>query len=423
MLKFFLGAGSLRMKNLPPVIIDCGSGYTKMGVAGTGGPSHVIPTVLYREGRDSASALSRAGIFTINISSNSRPMSCIGNAAIRESIADVSGSTKPILDGRVNDWSDMEEFMAQCYSEYLRIDPSDRVCILTEPPLNPASNREKLAEAMFETFRVPGMYIGVQAVMALYAYWDGKSAMTGTVVDSGDGVTHVIPVTDGYVSGSSVREIPIAGKDVTRVISDALQMRKEVVVDNPETAVALNRLAKQIKEKLAYVCTDPVKEFKVFDASHQSLLKKVNWTDPRTGDARDCDVGYEQFLGPEVFFQPSLVSSSVNASLPMVLVDSVQASPIDYRKGLFGNIVLSGGSTLFPHFGSRLEQEISDLTKGTSKVSVVSKMDIQRFAVWHGASNFSQTEKFDSQVITRAEYLEKGPSVARNTTITRCVGL
>ena len=409
-----------------PVILDCGSGYTKMGIAGTSGPSHVIPTVLYREGRESASALSSNGIFTLSSSAGVRPLTCIGNDAIRESIADVSGSTKPIIDGRVNDWSDLELFLSQCYSDYLRIDPRDRPCILTEPPLNPASNREKLAEVMFETFGVPCMHIGVQAVLALYAYWDGKSSVTGTVVDSGDGVTHVIPVTDGYVSGSAVREIPIAGKDVTRVISDALQARREVVVDCPEMAVALNRLSKQVKEKLTYVCSDPIREFKIFDASKHSLFKKINWTDPRSpGLQKECDIGYEQFLAPEVFFQPSLVSNTVTMSLPMIVVESVQASPIDYRRGLYGNIVLSGGSTLFTNFNRRLEHDIKSILNPTGgpSICVKSNPETQRFAVWHGASTLSQTPSFASQLISRKDYEEIGPSVARNTAITRCVGL
>ena len=407
-----------------PVILDCGSGYTKMGIAGQSSPSHVIPTVLYRQERDQISNLSRSGLFPLNSSSAPPPLICAGNGAIKESISDVSGSTKPIVDGRVNDWSDLEIFINTCYTQYLRVDPSERPCILTEPPLNPASNREKLAEVMFETFNVPSMYIGVQAVLALYAYWDGSSAVTGTVVDSGDGVTHVIPVTDGYVSGASVREIPIAGKDVTRIVSEALQARGEVRIDNPESAVALNRLAKQVKEKLAYVCCDPMKELRVFDEYPGKMFKKVAWTDPRTGESKDCDIGYERFLGPEVFFQPSLVSSTVSQSLPMILYDSVQASPIDYRRGLYGNVVLSGGSTLFPNFGSRLEHDVGLLLgNGGANVKVNTNVDIQRFAVWHGASVLSQTANFHNSLFTKRDYEERGPSAARDTTITRCIGL
>ena len=414
-----------------PVIIDSGSGYTKMGLAGTSGPSHVIPTILYRGERDVSSELCQAGIFPLLSSYASNPLTVIGNAAVKESIGDVFGSTKPIVDGRVKDWSDFEEYMFCCYSQYLKMDPTDRPCVLTEPPLNPAANREKLAEIMFETFGVPSMYIGVQAVLALYAYWDGKSAMTGTVIDSGDGVTHVIPVTDGYVSGTSVREIPIAGKDVTRIISEYLVARKEVHVDSPESAVALDRLSKQVKENLTYVCRDVLEEFKLYDAKNSApnLFRKIEWTDPRTRQNRECDIGYERFMAPEVFFRPELVCEGIK-SLPEIVFESIHASPIDYRKNLMNNIVLSGGSTMFSNFAPRLELELrnsfsSSISSSSSvKINVNGKGDdLQRFAVWHGASALCNTPGFDKHMFTRGEYDEIGPRVCRDTTITRCLGL
>jgi hypothetical protein len=212
--------------------------------------------------------------------------------------------------------------------------------------------------------------------------------------------------------------IPVAGKDVTRVISDALQIREEVVVDSPDMGVALSRLAKQVKEKLAYVCSDPIRELKLFDSSKNTLFKRISWTDPRKNLQRECDIGYEQFLGPEMFFQPSLVSATVNSSLPMIVAEAVQASPIDYRRSLLGNIVLSGGSTLFSNFDKRLEHDVGLMMNGGPLVKVHAKPDIQRFAVWHGASEPSQTAGFERMIITKAEYEEKGPYVARETAIT-----
>ena len=401
---------------MKPVIIDCGSGYTKMGLAGSTSPSHVIPTVLYRSDRAESVDFSIRGILPLSTSLASSPVVSIGNSAIKHSVSDARGFTKPILDGRVSDWTDLEYFIQNCYSQYLKIDSSERPVILTEPPLNPAINRERLAETMFETFNVPSMYIGVQAVLALYAYWDGKSAMTGTVVDSGDGLTHVIPVTEGYVGAA--KELGIAGKDVTKLIYDSLVMRGEVEINSPESAVAVGRLAKEIKESLSYVCADPVKEFSRFD-SDLSLFRKIEWTDPRVGKATDCAVGYERFLGPEIFFQPSLVGG--NTSLQSLVVDTVQACPIDYRRGLFSNIVLSGGSTMFPNFATRLQHEVGQLVKGSVKVA--GNVEVQRFAVWNGASVLAGTENFEKSLVTRKEYEEYGPRVARDTTITRCIGL
>lgn len=98
----------------------------------------------------------------------------------------------------MEDWDLMEKFLQQCIFKYLRAEPEDHYFLLTEPPLNTPENREYTAEIMFESFNVPGLYIAVQAVLALAASWTAKSVenrtLTGVVVDSGDGVTHVIPV-------------------------------------------------------------------------------------------------------------------------------------------------------------------------------------------------------------------------------------
>ena len=88
--------------------------------------------------------------------------------------------------------------MEQIIFKYLRCEPEDHFFLVTEPPLNTPEHREYLAEIMFESFNVPGLYIALQAVLALAASWTarkiGERTLTGVVVDSGDGVTHVIPV-------------------------------------------------------------------------------------------------------------------------------------------------------------------------------------------------------------------------------------
>jgi actin-related protein 3 len=121
----------------------------------------------------------------------------------------------------------MEKFWHRAIYSQLRCEPEEHRFILTEPPLNTPENREQMAEIMFETFNVRGLFIGVQATLALYAQICGPSSgggslskgdLTGTVIDSGDGVTHVFPVSDGFVIGSCVRHIPLAGKDITKFI-------------------------------------------------------------------------------------------------------------------------------------------------------------------------------------------------------------
>ncbi|CAI8009373.1 Actin-related protein 3 [Geodia barretti] len=166
-----------------------------------------------------------------------------------EADAAVGYATKyPIRHGVVEDWDLMERFWEQCIFKYLRAEPEDHYFLLTEPPLNTPENREYTAEIMFESFNVPGLYIAVQAVLALAASWTsrqvGERTLTGTVIDSGDGVTHIIPVAEGYVIGSCIKHIPIAGRDITYFIQQLLRERESGIP--PEQSL---ETAKAIKPK------------------------------------------------------------------------------------------------------------------------------------------------------------------------------
>lgn len=197
----------------------------------------------------------------------------------------------------------MERFWEQCIFKYLRAEPEDHYFLLTEPPLNTPENREYTAEIMFESFNVPGLYIAVQAVLALTASWVSKStsqrSLTGTVIDSGDGVTHVIPVADGYVIGSCIKHIPIAGRNITYFIQNLLREREFGIP--PEQSL---EAAKQIKERYSYICPDLAKEFKKYDLNPEKFIKRYKSINNITKQPFEVDVGFERFLGPEIFFNP-----------------------------------------------------------------------------------------------------------------------
>lgn len=210
----------------------------------------------------------------------------------------------------------MEKFLEQCIFKYLRAEPEDHYFLLTEPPLNTPENREYIAEIMFESFNVPGLYIAVQAVLALAASWASRSVqertLTGIVIDSGDGVTHVIPVVcifflieevliiismtffqaEGYVIGSCIKHIPIAGRNITYFIQSLLRER-EVGIP-PEQSL---ETAKAIKEKYCYICPDIAKEFAKYDTDPGKWMKKYEGINSITKQPFFVDVGYERFLG------------------------------------------------------------------------------------------------------------------------------
>uniref|UniRef100_A0A5F8GYU2 Actin-related protein 3 n=1 Tax=Monodelphis domestica TaxID=13616 RepID=A0A5F8GYU2_MONDO len=160
---------------------------------------------------------------------------------------------------------------------------------------------------MFESFNVPGLYIAVQAVLALAASWTSRQVteriLTGTVIDSGDGVTHVIPVAEGYVIGSCIKHIPIAWRDITYFIQQLLRER-EVGIP-PEQSL---ETAKTVKEHYSYACPDSVKEFNKYDIDGSKWIKQYTGINAISRKEFSIDVGYEQFLGPKIFFHPQFAN-------------------------------------------------------------------------------------------------------------------
>mmetsp|Transcript_30419 Transcript_30419/g.33986 ORF Transcript_30419/g.33986 Transcript_30419/m.33986 type:complete len:418 (-) Transcript_30419:129-1382(-) len=412
---------------LPAVVIDNGTGYTKMGYAGNSEPSYIIASAIATNVDNKALGNKRsAGVEDLNFH--------IGDDAIANNKS--YSVYYPIRHGLVENWTHMEQLWQHCIFKYLRCEPEDHYFLLTEPPLNPPENREYLAEVMFETFNVPGLYIAVQAVLALAASWTAKSVtertLTGTVIDSGDGVTHVIPVAEGYVIGSSIKHIPLAGRDITAFVQNLQRERGEKVPPSESLDTA-----KRIKETYSYVCPDIVKEFGKYDSNPGKWFKQFNGVNPVTKQPFNVDVGYERFLGPEIFFNPEIFSSDFLTPLPRVVDTCIQSSPIDTRRGLYKNIVLSGGSTMFKDFGKRLQRDVKRVVDWRIKRSFelsggriqakplevkVITHHMQRYAVWFGGSMLASTPEFYNVCNTKQQYDEVGPSICRYNPVFGAIG-
>lgn len=406
----------------PPVVIDNGTGYTKMGYAGNYEPNYIVPTLISTVSESNKPGNKKDDVADLDF--------FIGaEATIKRENYNVD---YPIRHGIIDNWDNMEKYWSRCIYEYLCCDPEEHFTLLTEPPMNTPENREYTAEIMFETFNVPGLYIAVQAVLALCASLltkgsDAKNAsVTGTVIDSGDGVTHVIPVVEGYVIGSCIKHIPLAGRDVTNFMIQILRDRGE-----PLDPMASIEVAKKIKEQYCYVCPDLVKEYAKYDSEPDGRFRQYKGMIEKTKKEYTIDVGYERFLAPEIFFSPEIFSSDWTVPLPQTVDTCLQACPIDTRRPLYKYITLSGGTTMFKHFVKRLERDIRrkvksryDYTKSKYpnvdikpiEVNVVTH-PFQRFAVWFGGSMLASQPEFLSFFHTQAEYAEQGPRLCRSNAV------
>jgi len=302
----------------------------------------------------------------------------------------------PIANGIVSDWEDMEKVWHHTFFNELRVTPSEvQGVLVTEAPRNPKANRERMLTAMFESFEVKNMYVAIQAVMSLYA--NGRS--TGLVVDSGDGVTHTVPVFEGFSIPHAIEKMEIAG----RVITDYAQ---KLLLENGHsfTSTAELEIVKDIKEKLCFVAQDWDAESAAADAS--SELDQA-YTLP---DRSQITVkGKVRMMVPELIFKPDLNGKSCQ-SIQALAWMSVDKSDVDVRRDLLKNVIMSGGTTMYEGIADRLKSEITALAPPSSEIRIVASPD-RKYAVWKGASTLASLSTFAASWISKEEYEEHGASI------------
>eukprot|EP00123_Amoebidium_parasiticum_P010872 comp20377_c0_seq1/m.25752 comp20377_c0_seq1/g.25752 ORF comp20377_c0_seq1/g.25752 comp20377_c0_seq1/m.25752 type:complete len:393 (-) comp20377_c0_seq1:261-1439(-) len=376
------------------IVCDNGTGFVKCGFAGANFPSHIFPSMV---GRPILRSTEKVGNMEI------KDLMVGDEAAMARQFLEIS---YPMDNGVVKNWEDMVNVWDYTFNEKLKIQPENCRILLTEPPMNPKSNREKMLEVMFEKYGFHSCYVAIQATLTLYA----QGLQTGVVVDSGDGVTHIVPVYEGYVIPHLVRRLDIAGRDITRYLIKLMLLR----------GYAFNHTAdfetvRQMKEKLCYVAYDVEQETKL--ATETTVLTE-KYTLP---DGRQVTIGEERFAAAEALFQPHLINVE-SLGVAEMLFKTINDADIDTRAEFYKNIVLSGGTTMYPGMPSRLEREMKQLylervlNGDTSRLSKF-KIRIQdppnrKHAVFVGGAVLANIMKDKDEFwITKQEYKEKGASV------------
>ncbi|CAJ0944841.1 unnamed protein product [Ranitomeya imitator] len=365
-------------QDAPVVIFDNGSGICKAGLSGDNTPRSVISSVIGH---------ARTGNRMLQAN---RKAYYVGEEA--QTFRGILALTYPIEHGIVKSWPDMEKIWKHVYDCELRMQSNEHPVLLSEAPFNPSSNREMMAEVMFESFNVPAMYMALQAALSLYA----SGHTTGLVVDIGDGVTSTFPIYEGSPLPHAGNRLNFAGRDITEYLTRLLMETKLSFVSSAEKDIA-----REIKEKLCYVALDPKEEAEKCPAegSEEYILP----------DGNVVTIGTQRFLAPESLFSPSTIGIDAQG-LHKMIHESIYGCAIDVRRSLFNNILLSGASTLFPGLQDRIYKEIRTLAPKTIQVKVIAPSD-RKFSVWIGGSVLTCLESFKEMWITARDYSEFGSAV------------
>ncbi|KAJ5076454.1 actin-2 [Anaeramoeba ignava] len=247
---------------------------------------------------------------------------------------------------------------------------------------------------MFETFNTPAMHVAISPTLSLYA----SGRLTGTVVEIGDGVSFVVPIYDGYALPHAIKRMDLGGRDLTDYLMKILNERGNSFVTTAE-----REIAKNIKEKLCYVALNFDEEMDI--AAESSSIEK----DYELDNGEIITIGNERFRCPELLFQPSFIEFD-ELGIHEMTYKSIMKCDDDIRKDLYGNIVLSGGSTMFPGISDRLQKEITQLAPPNMEVKIIAPPE-RKYSTWIGGSKLASLSTFQNMWISKEEYEESGPSI------------
>ncbi|KAH0794200.1 actin [Histomonas meleagridis] len=356
------------------IVIDNGSDTCKSGFACDEAPRSVLQTALRRPKYISNFELTYVGDETC-----SHPSLLL---------------TKfPVSHGIVTNWDDMERIWQYIFYKELRVDPAEHAVLLTEAPKNPKANREKMLQLQIETFNVPACCICTQPVLSLYS----TDCVTGVVLESGDGASYSVPIYEGYSFPHATKRFNIAGFDITLYLQKILNQRGYLTTFNERKVV------RDIKEIIAYVALDYDEELAKADTTSEC---DISYTLPN-GDV--ISIGNERFRCTELLFQPHFGGFDFDG-IDQCLFASIMECGADVRKDLFGNILLSGGNTMFEGLAERIENEMLNLAPTTMRIKVVSPPE-RKYSAWIGGRKLASLSTFPQMVTTREEYDEFGPGI------------
>ena len=361
------------------VIIDNGSGFVKAGFAGDDTPRAVFPSIVGKR------------LNPVSAGQNTY----VGDEA--QAMSRILTISHPLENGIVTNWDDMEKIWSHTFHNELRIDPAAQPVMLIDSALNVKANREKMVQIMFERFKVPALYIATAPALSLYE----RGLSTGIVLDFGYGFGQIVPIYKGQVLSNAISRVDLTGSDQTNYLMELLIERGYSFTTSAEREIVTD-----IKEKLCYVAEDFDAEMQ--KASQSSELER-NYELP---DGQVITLGTERFRCPEILFQPSLIGLD-SKGIHVATYESIMKCDVKFRKDLYANIVLSGGTTLFNGIEVRLGKEIISLAPPTMAVKIIAYPE-RKYSAWSGGSLLASSDDFEGRWVTKEEYAKDGYSIVHS---------
>ena len=344
------------------IVIDNGSSTIKCGFSGEEAPKSIFSNVI------------------------SESTEKVGDDTLEDNIS-------PIEHGIITNFDLMEKIWEHTFTRELKVPQEERNILTSDSPLSPKMNRDKMTQIMFEKFNVQGLFICIRPLLSMYCV--GKTS--GLVVESGDDVTQIVPVNEGYYFPYSITKSNLGGKTVTNFLVDKLSAKNSNIPKKE-----LLKSSKIIKEKYCRVSLNYEEELN--DTKNEEKQYKLP-------DGNEISLNKELFICPEILFEPNIIGQEI-PGLPLQMYNSIMKCEIETRKDLYSNIILAGGNTLLNDFYERIYQEMQCLVPNSvlQKLKIISQNE-RKYAAWMGGALISSLQNFQANLVTHAEYQESGPQI------------
>ena len=349
----------------PTLVIDFGSGFVKAGFAGSNTPSLVFPTLIGRQRH-------------AKVASGSEPL--VGEAAQTSSEV----IPKSVIErGSIKNFHDFCVLVNYIYQS-MDLRTENNNVLIARPSGTDTKQLETITEYFLETLRVPSISFISSAALSILS----TGHVTGIVAECGYGVTNVVPIFESYGLEHARITSELGGYDVDNSLKTLL--KKIGMTENDNAAVH------EVKEQLCYVRTSK-------DAPE---LPPAPYEMP---SGMRLNIGPERYLGAECLFDPSLINSDAQG-LSNSIATSIGRCDQYLRKDLIGNVVISGGSTMFPGMAERIENDLKASLQANPRIIAAPE---RKYGAWVGGSIFAATPVFEQFQIKKVDWDSKKEKIFR----------